>query len=265
MGSVPWYMWVLVVGGVGTILLVAALQLRRAAGAVGVAERAASRVAVVFGAGYVGWILVTAALAGANVYRFENDATKPWLGLGFAVPLIGLLLLTRLPIARRVLSGPRIVSRLTRPHEVRVIGVIWLIALALGELPPAFALPAAIGDIAIGLAAPWVARGLRDGNGARRAFWFNVAGLADFVVAFAIGFLAGPGRPQLLHLSPTTQQISTLPLVLIPTAGVPLLFALHVISLLKLRARARIPATAVPDQLSVPIELAQPGIGSRPE
>jgi hypothetical protein len=148
---------------------------------------------------------------------------------------------------------------------VRVGGLIFLITLALGELPAAFALPAGLGDIAIGLAAPWVALGLRDGTGIRRAFWFNVAGLVDFAVAFTIGFLAGPGRQQLLHLTPTTQQISVLPLVLIPTAGVPLLFALHVISLVKLRTRSRIPATAVLDQVPAPIELARPGIGSGPE
>jgi hypothetical protein len=248
MASAPWYMWVLVVGGVGVILLVTAWELRRAAMAGGMAERAASRMAAVFGAGYAGWIAVTAVLAGANAYRLENDVTKPWLALGFAGPAIGLLLLTRLSAARRALSGPRILSRLTRPHQVRVIGVIWLIALALGELPAAFALPAGLGDIAIGLAAPWVARGLRDGNGTRRAFWFNVAGIADFVVAFTIGFLAAPGRQQLLHLSPDTQQISVLPLVLIPTAGVPLLFALHVISLVKLRARSQGAAAPVPPQ-----------------
>jgi hypothetical protein len=205
-------MWVLVMGGVGVILLVAAWELRGAAQAGGTAGRTASRMAAAFGAGYAGWIAVTVtvtvtvALAGADVYKLENDANKPWLGLGFAVPAIGLLLLTRRPAIRRALSGPGILSRLTRPHQVRVMGVIWLLALALGELPAAFALPAGIGDIAIGLAAPWVARGLRDGNGTRRAFWFNVAGIADFVVAFAIGFLAvraachlageapGPGR-----------------------------------------------------------------------
>jgi hypothetical protein len=260
-------MWCLVVVEVGLILLAVTRAFRASATAVGVQGRAALRLAVVFAAGYAGWILVTAALAGAHVYRFESNATKPWLALGFALPLVGLLLLTRLPIARRILADPQILSRLTRPHGVRVGGLIFLIALALGTLPAAFALPAGLGDISIGLAAPWVARGLRDGNGIRRALWFNVAGLADFAVAFAVGFLAAPGRQQVLHLTPTTQQISVLPLVLIPTAGVPLLFALHVISLVKLRARARTGAAAVPDQLPAPapIEFAEPGIGSGPE
>ncbi len=265
MSSAPWYLWALVVVEVGLILLAVARAFRTSATAAGVEGRAALRLAVVFAAGYAGWVLVTAALASAHVYRFESNATKPWLALGFAVPLVGLLLLTRLPIARRVLSDPRILSLLTRPHQVRVGGLIFLIALALGELPAAFALPAGLGDIAIGLAAPWVARGLRDGNGIRRAFWFNIAGLVDFAVPFAVGFLAAPGRQQILHLTPTTQQISVLPLVLIPTAGVPLLFALHVISLAKLRTRTRVAATAVPEQLAVPIALAKPGVGSGPE
>ena len=273
MASAPWYLWVLVVVEVGLIMLAVARAFRTSAAAVGVEGRAALRLAVVFAAGYAGWVLVTAALAGAHVYRFESDATKPWLALGFAVPVVGLLLLARLPTARRVLSDPRILLRLTQPHQVRVGGLVFLIALAVGQVPAAFALPAGLGDIAIGLAAPWVARGLRDGTGMRRAFWFNVAGLVDFVVAFAIGFLAAPGRQQILHLAPTTQQISMLPLVLIPTAGVPLLFALHVISLVKLRARARTRAAAVPDQLPVPVAVAvaaadagvEPGIGSRPQ
>lgn len=256
MASVPWYVWMLVVVEVGLILVAAARELRTSAVAVGVEGRAAVRLAVVFATGYVGWVLVTAALAGAHVYRFESDATKPWLALGFAVPAVGLLLLSRLPVARRVLSDQQILSRLTRPHGVRVGGLIFLIALALGELPVAFALPAGLGDIAIGLAAPWVVRGLRDGNGTRRAFWFNVAGLVDFAVAFSVGFLAGPGRTQLLHVSPTTEQISTLPLVLIPTAGVPLLFVLHVLSLAKLRAQSR------GSVASAPREPAGAGIGS---
>lgn len=244
----PWYMWVLVVIEVGLILVAAARELRTSALAVRVEARAALRLAVMLAAGYVGWVLVTAALAGAHVYRFESDATKPWLAVGFAAPVVGLLLLSRLPVARRALSDQQALSRLTRPHGARVGGLIFLIALGLGELPAAFALPAGLGDIAIGLAAPWVARGLRDGNGTRRAFWFNVAGLVDFAVAFSIGFLGGPGRTQLLHLTPTTEQISTLPLVLIPTAGVPLLLALHVLSLAKLRAQNRGSAATAPPQ-----------------
>jgi hypothetical protein len=254
MSSAPWYLWALVVISIGLILFATVRWLWVSARAVGVRAAAATRGAALFAAGYVGWILVTTALAAGHVYQMEKTAIKPWVLLGFAVPLVALLLLTRLPAVGRILSDPQSVSRLARPHEVRVVGVIFLIAMALGLLPPAFALPAAFGDIAIGLAARRVSRGLRDGDGKRRAIWFNILGMVDFVTAFVIGFLGGPGRSPILHLTPTTQHVSTLPLVLIPTAGVPLLFALHIVSLARLRHRASV-ATA-------PVQPAPSGIGS---
>ena len=256
MSSVPWYLWALVVISIGLILFATVRELWASAKAVGVGDAKAKRAVVLFAAGYVGWILVTTALAAGNVYRMEKNAIKPWILLGFAVPLVGLLLLARRPAVARILSGPQIVSRLARPHEVRVVGVIFLIALALGLLPLAFALPAAFGDIAIGLAARRVSRRLRDGDGKRRAIWFNILGIVDFLTAFVIGFIGGPGPSPILHLTPTTQDASTLPLVLIPTAGVPLLFALHIVSLARLR-RPRVSAATAPVR-----QPAASGIGS---
>jgi hypothetical protein len=242
MSSGPWYLWALVVLGVGAILAATARELRGSARDVGLGDKTARRVVVVFTAGYAGWILLTAALAARHVYRMERAAIKPWLLVGFAVPLVLLLLATRLPVVARLLSGPHTAARLARPHEVRIVGVIFLVALVLGLLPPAFALPAALGDIAVGLAARDVSRRLRDGGARRGAIWFNVLGIADFLTAFAIAFLGGPGRSPILHLTPTTQDVSTLPLVLIPTAGVPLLFVLHLVSLARLRTRRSVAA-----------------------
>jgi hypothetical protein len=249
MFSGPWYLSALVVIAVGLILYSTTRELRRSARDAGVGDSAARRVVVLFVAGYVGWILLTTALAAGHVYRMERSTIKPWLLLGFAVPLTLLMLLTRVPVVARILSGPHTASRLARPHEVRIVGVIFLIALVVGLLPPAFALPAALGDIAIGLAARRVSRGLFDGGGRRRAIWFNVLGMVDFVTAFTIAFVGGPGRSPILHLTPTTQDVSTLPLALIPTAGVPLLFVLHIVSLARLRTRtsaAAVPARRAP-------------------
>ncbi|BCJ33980.1 hypothetical protein Athai_14830 [Actinocatenispora thailandica] len=235
MTSGPWYLSALVVIGIGLILFSTARELRNSAKAAGMGDATATRVTALFAAGYTGWIVLTAALAATHVYRMDKAAITPWLLAGFAVPLAVLLLLARLPVAARILSGPHVVARLARPHEVRIVGVIFLLALVLGLLPPAFALPAALGDIAIGLTARRVSRGLLHGDGKRRAIWFNLLGIADFVTAFTIAFLGGPGSDPILHLTPTTQYVSTLPLALIPTAGVPLLFALHILSLTRLR------------------------------
>jgi hypothetical protein len=117
--------------------------------------------------------------------------------------------------------------------------------LALGKLPAVFALPAGLGDIAIGVEAVFVARNLRRGVASHRAVWyFNVLGLVDLVVALAIGFAAAPAVVRLLLVSPTTEAISLLPLALIPATVVPLASALHLLSLRQLMKTGTPAATA---------------------
>ncbi|MGH3293070.1 MAG: hypothetical protein ACRDP7_14790, partial [Trebonia sp.] len=114
------------------------------------------------------------------------------------------------------------------PHTFRVVeGAAFLLTLALGHLPGLFALPAGLGDIAAGIAAPLVALRLAHGTGRRAALWFNAFGMTDLVTALTLGTLTGF---QLVNVTPSGAAISELPLALIPTAAVPLLFALHVTS-----------------------------------
>jgi len=115
--------------------------------------------------------------------------------------------------------------------------------MALGKLPTVFALPAGLGDIAIGVEAVFVARNLRRGVLGRGAVWFNILGLVDLVVALGIGFAAAPAAVRLLFVSPTTEAISVHPLALIPAAMMPLAMALHLVSLRELKA-ALVPETA---------------------
>ena len=87
----------------------------------------------------------------------------------------------------RALAAPGIASRLELPHLFRVGGVGFLLTMALGHLPALFALPAGLGDIATGLAAPLVARRLAQGTGRRAALWLNVFGMTDLAVALTLG------------------------------------------------------------------------------
>jgi hypothetical protein len=123
--------------------------------------------------------------------------------------------------------------------------VTFLIYLALGHLPALFALPAGLGDIAAGIAAPLVARRLAQGTGRRAGLWFNAFGMTDLVVALALGALTGF---QLLNVTPSSAPITELPLALIPTATVPLFFALHITAFSERRrhgtAAAPAPTTA---------------------
>jgi hypothetical protein len=135
----------------------------------------------------------------------------------------------------RIFAQPDALWRLTVPQVFRVEGVTFLVAMALGQLPAVFALPAGLGDIAIGVEAVFVARNLRGGVVGRSVVWFNILGLVDLVVALGVGFAAAPAAVRLLSVSPSTEAISLLPLALIPATLVPLAAALHLLSLRKLR------------------------------
>ena len=137
------------------------------------------------------------------------------------------------------------VSRLELPHAFRVAeGTAFLAIMALGHLPALFALPAGLGDIAAGIAAPLVARRLAQGNGRlHAALWFNAFGMTDLISALTLGALTAY---QIVSVTPSGTPISELPLALIPTAAVPLLFALHItsVSALVRAPRAPLPVTA---------------------
>jgi hypothetical protein len=234
--DLPSPVWALVLAGVIGILVSTCVVLYRGAVAAGLGRRAAIGVAAAAAAVLGGWLVLTGTLAHAGVYQGREGG--PWFGLAFGGYLLALLLATRIPLVARILADPGIAARLALPHTFRVAGVVFLIVMAQGHLPAAFALPAGLGDIAIGLAAPFVARRLarapRRAAVITEAARFNLLGILDLVVAVSLGVLLGP--PWLLGGTPSTEALSLLPLALIPTAAVPLAIALHIVSLRRLGA-----------------------------
>jgi hypothetical protein len=239
MNGYPISVWALVLIGAIGIPASTAIALQRGAVAAGLGRRTATGVAAAVAAVFGGWLVITAALAGAKVYVREGGF---WFGLAFAGVLVALLLATRIPLLARILAGPGTASRLAVPHTLRVAGIVFLILMAQGRLPAAFALPAGLGDIAIGIAAPFVARRLarapRSAAALSTAVRFNLLGILDLAVALTLGVLLGP--PWLLGGTPSTEMLRLLPLALIPTAAVPLAITLHIVSLQRLRAAARV-------------------------
>ncbi len=209
--------------------------LYRSAIAARVGRRAATAVTATAVAVLGGWLVISGLLAGAGVYRLDPGEVVPWFLVAVAGTLIALLPATRIPFVSRILADPGTPPRLALPHTLRVVGVLFLILMAQGHLPAAFALPAGLGDIVIGVAAPFVARRLASDRGRAGAVRFNVLGILDLIVAGVIGFLLlGP-----IEVTPSTEPLTLLPLALIPTAAVPLAVALHVVSLRRLRAVAK--------------------------
>ena len=106
----------------------------------------------------------------------------------------------------------------------RVIGIAFLFALAFGQLPAGFAVPAGLGDIATGIAALAVVLALGNGNLTRgRLYAFTALGVVDFLVADATG----------LSLEPST--LGVWPLAIFPTVMVPFFAVLHLVAVLQSR------------------------------
>jgi hypothetical protein len=224
----PGYLWAITIAGPIAIAALTCIALYGGAERAGLGRR---RAALLAGAAAVllgGWFAASAVIAGHGWYHTRLSQV-PWMPVAAAGFLGTLLALSRIPVVARALKAPGMASRLVRPHSFRVAGVVFLLYLALGHLPALFALPAGLGDIATGIAAPLVARRLAQGTGRRAALWFNAFGLTDLVVALTLGALTGY---QLLNVTPSSAPISELPLALIPTATVPLLLALHITSMI---------------------------------
>jgi len=233
----PAYLWALIIAGTSAIAVATCVALYSGAIRADLGRRRAALLTGAAAALLAGWLAASAAFAGHGWYDTRLSQV-PWMPVAAAGFLAVLLALSRIPVVARALAAPGIPSRLLSPHSFRVVGVFFLLYLAFGHLPALFALPAGLGDIAAGIAAPLAARKLTQGTGRRAALWFNAFGITDLTVAGTLGALTGY---QLLNVTPSAAPISELPLALVPTVTVPLLLALHVTSIVTL-ARAPRPA-----------------------
>ena len=118
----------------------------------------------------------------------------------------------------------------------------WLYAWRV--LPGLFAFPAGLGDMAIGMTAPWIVLGLVRNPlfaASRRYVIWNILGIVDFVVAVSMGVLSSGlfHGISALNGNLTTSAMNRLPLVLIPAFVVPFFIMLHLTALFQARQLAR--------------------------
>jgi hypothetical protein len=182
-------------------------------------------------------VVLAAALAGA-FHVGPDDAPLPLL-LAVAIPVA--LFAAAYAVSERfrdyVLGLD--LGLLTALQGWRVLGGGFLFLYAFDILPGLFAYPAGLGDMAIGVAAPFFAAALYTGGVSRRrlVLW-NWLGLFDFVVAFATGIFTSGGAFGLLTGAVSNAPVQQLPLLLVPAFAVPVFILVHFAALLQLR-RAR--------------------------
>ena len=246
--DVPLGLWLVALTATAVVTFIAC------AGVLSSPDRNAARMVT---AALIVWLAVDVALGAAGVFAAGPTTWVPLIALGIAVPLVAGIVLTALPGAAQRFVDSIPLDRLIGVQVYRAAGVIFLIAWASGRMPAVFALPAGIGDVAVGLAAPFVAARVRSGVNApetaartrRLVISWSLLGIADLVVAVALGFLSSPSHFQLLAVDLPNALISRMPYVLIPTFAVPLSILLHVAALRRLAATERVrarPAVYIP-------------------
>jgi len=131
---------------------------------------------------------------------------------------------------------------LTALQGWRVLGGGFLMLYAFGHLPGFFAWPAGLGDVAVGIGAPFTALALARGHlsiTSNRFFAVHASGLLDFVIAIGTGIAARNQIPGLVE-GVTSSAMGDLPLVLIPAFAVPVFIILHVIVLVQVWEHRRV-------------------------
>src|SRR5918994_2478884 len=133
-------------------------------------------------------------------------------------------------------------SLLIAVQTFRIGGVFFLWGMTQGLLDPAFAIPAGVGDILIGVTAIPFAIFLWKGYSWSKyalVVW-SVLGIADLVNAVTLGVITNPDF--------STSTMATFPWILVPTVAVPLALALHGIVLYRLRNWVPIQAHRKPQE-----------------
>jgi hypothetical protein len=184
--------------------------------------------------------LAAVAVVGASGGFLSPPGTPPIpVAVGALAPLLLFFLAYRASRAFRDWVLALDLRVMVTMQAWRFAGLGFVALYANGVLPAGFALPAGLGDLAIGATAPLVLIGLLRNPafaaGGTFVLW-NLLGMLDLVTAVATGTMASlfaTGAPGEI----TTAPMAHLPLLFIPVYLVPILFALHVVALLQARRR----------------------------
>ncbi|MGO9567004.1 MAG: hypothetical protein ACLP5H_05635 [Desulfomonilaceae bacterium] len=188
-------------------------------------SKAALVIAAVLGA----WFALVFVLGASG--RFVSPPGTPPIpiAIGVTAPIIIFFAAFRMSYTFRDLVLTADLRLCTGIQAWRFAGLGFLALYAQGALPGLFAWPAGLGDIAIGLTAPWVTLALIRRESFRFSSLFlvwNLLGILDLIVAVTTGVLSS-GLATAIAGEITTAPMAQLPLVLIPAYFVPIFVILH--------------------------------------
>jgi hypothetical protein len=183
------------------------------------------------------WLALALLLGDRGVFVSPPGVVPFPLVVGILTPLMVFLTAFRASADFRafVMGGDLFI--VTTMQAWRFGGFGFLALYAHDVVPGIFAWPTVIGDMAIGLTAPWIACALirRPGFAISPIFviW-NLLGILDLVVRLSLGVLV----PLLSTGEITIGPMARMPLVLLPAFMVPLFCMLHLTALFQARRAA---------------------------
>lgn len=189
----------------------------------------------VMGAVAAVWVTAVTGLALSGAFALEPGPipTKMFAAIIGPPVLFAVALALFDDFRKRALSlDPALLTAL---QSWRVLGGGFLFVYAFGHLPGLFAWPAGVGDVAVGIGAPFAALALARGHlsiTSNRFLAVHAAGLLDFIVAIGTGIAARNQIPGLVE-GVTSSAMGEVPLVLVPAIGVPTFIILHLIVLVQ--------------------------------
>ena len=188
------------------------------------------------------WFALAALIGVTGAVSAGPDTLFRPIALTMVVPVLAFVALYLGSTRFRDFVLGRDLRFLTLLQAWRVVGFAFLPLYFFGVLPGLFAWPAGVGDVLVGLSAPWVVFALlrEPAFAASRAFvaW-NVLGLADFAVAGATATLASGAIPGLVAGGVTSAPMELWPLNMFPSFIVPLFAIAHLTALFQAAALRR--------------------------
>lgn len=183
------------------------------------------------------WLAAAVTLTQAGAFEAGPDDVPLALMAAAVGPPILFLLLYRVSASLRAWVTRADLGVLTAMQGWRVVGAAFLFLYAFELLPALFAYFGGIGDVLVGLSAPFAVLALtRKSDGwQKKVFWLNVAGMFDFAVAFVTGLGTSGSALGIFAGERTSDLLATLPVALFPVYIVPVFMIMHIMSFIKLR------------------------------
>jgi hypothetical protein len=190
----------------------------------------------------VGWFTIALGASALGVFHTRPGAPPVAIGLAAGAPPLAAITLAAWSPRFRAWATSLDPRFLTLLQTWRVAGLAFLALAAVRALPSGFAIPAGIGDVAIGLTAPLVASFVI-GHSNRLFLTWTLLGIADLIAAVTLGVLYSNSPAGVLHGDIRTDLMATLPMSLIPAFGVPITLVAHALSLINLTGGRQAPVS----------------------